>query len=115
MPAQKKNSYGDDPASGLFGESRVRLLRELCGGPQTASDLAIRVATSTNAVRGHLEGLRAAGLVDYRVERQGVGKPRHIYAVTNAAENLLSLAYVPVLDALLNNLRGRLNGGFRPL
>jgi predicted ArsR family transcriptional regulator len=115
MSTKKKSTHADGPSSGLLGGSRARLLHELCGQPQTAAELAARVATSTNAVRVHLDGLRVAGLVDYRVERGGVGKPRHIYAITGAAENLLSLAYVPTLSALLTNLRQQLNGGFLPL
>jgi predicted ArsR family transcriptional regulator len=95
---------------GLFGDARARLLRELCGEPQTASELAARVATSSNAVRVHLDGLRSAGLVDYRVERRGVGKPRHVYAITSAAENLLSLAYATTLKAVLEKLEGRFDG-----
>jgi predicted ArsR family transcriptional regulator len=65
-------------------------------------------------VRVHLEGLRRAGLVDYRVERRGVGKPRHVYSITSSAENLLSVGYVPTLDALLDAIQGRLKSGFTP-
>ena len=103
------------PLSGLFGDARSRLLFELCGHPQTASELADRVETSSNAVRVHLDGLQAAGLVDYRVERRGVGKPRHVYAITAAAENLLSIAYATTLKALLAGLEQRLDGGFNKL
>ena len=95
---------------GLFGYARARLLYELCGEPQTASELARRVATSSNAVRVHLDGLRTAGLVDYRVERRGVGKPRHVYAITSEAENLLSAAYARTLKTLLEKLDSRLDG-----
>ena len=99
---------------GLFGDTRGRLLVELCGQPQTAAELAARVETSSNAVRVHLDGLRKAGLVDYTIERRGVGKPRHVYANTASAEILLSIGYVPTLEALLQELREQLNGGFSP-
>lgn len=88
-------------AQGLLGDARVRLLDRLCGSPQTAAELASRLGISANAVRVHLEALRAAGLVAYRVERRGVGKPRHVYSITTAAEYLLSTAYAPTLIALL--------------
>ena len=103
------------PIGGLFGDARARLLFELCGEPQTAAQLADRVATSSNAVRVHLDSLRSAGLVDYRVERRGVGKPRHVYAITAAAENLLSIAYATTLKALLDRLQHRLDSGFNKL
>lgn len=104
-----------EAVNGLFGDSRGRLLTELCGQPQTAVELARRVKTSSNAVRVHLDGMRRAGLVDYIVERRGVGKPRHVYAITATAENLLSAAYTQALEALLATLRTRMNGGFAPL
>lgn len=103
-----------DAVGGLFGDARGRLLRALCGRPQTAAELARRVKTSSNAVRVHLDGLRRVGLVDYQVERRGVGKPRHVYAITSAAENLLSVGYIPTLDALLDELRNHLKSGFTP-
>lgn len=98
-------------AGGILGEPRVRLLTELCGHPRTAIELAERVGTSSNAVRVHLDALRAAGLVTFTVERRGVGKPTHVYALSEAAEYLLSAAYAPALRAILETLRRNMNGG----
>lgn len=100
--------------AGLVGQPRLRLLEEMCGRPQTAAELARRVNTSANAVRVHLDGLRQAGLVDYVVERRGVGKPRHVYTITRAAEDLLSTGYAPTLEAVLRKLSEQLDGGLRP-
>jgi predicted ArsR family transcriptional regulator len=100
---------------GVLGEPRGRLFTELCGRPQTAVELAERVGTSSNAVRVHLEAMRAAGLVAYEVARRGVGKPTHVYSLTAAAEYLLSSAYLPTLQTLVETLHGTLNGGFVPL
>jgi predicted ArsR family transcriptional regulator len=86
----------------VLGESRWRILGELCRLPQTASELADRVKTSANAVRVHLDALEEAGLVEYEVARRQVGKPTHVYSLTPAAEFLLSKAYVPALSAILN-------------
>jgi DeoR family suf operon transcriptional repressor len=99
----------------VIGEPRGRLLTELCARPQTAVELAERVGTSSNAVRVHLESLRSAGLVDYEIVRRGVGKPTHVYRLTPLADNLLSTAYAPVLQGILDVLRSRMNGGFAPL
>lgn len=99
-------------ARGVLGEPRGRILSQLCGQPQTAGELAERTGTSSNAVRVHLEALRDAGLVEYSVTRRGVGKPTHVYSLTASAETLLSSAYVPALQALLDTLRRQTNDGF---
>src|SRR5829696_8101507 len=101
-------------SNGILGESRGRLLAELCGRPATAVELAERVGTSSNAVRVHLTALREAGLVEFRVERRGVGKPSHSYSLTAAAEYFLSSAYAPALRAMLETLREELDGGLTP-
>src|SRR5829696_7790898 len=101
-------------SNGILGESRGRLLAELCGQAQTAAELAERVGTSSNAVRVHLAALREAGLVEFNVERRGVGKPTHSYSLTTAAEYLLSSAYAPALRAILETLREELDGGLTP-
>jgi predicted ArsR family transcriptional regulator len=110
-----KNSARSSKVHGVLGEARGRLLTELCGKPQTAVELAKKVGTSSNAVRVHLDGLRSAGLVDFRVDRRGVGKPTHVYALTSEGESVMSSAYAPTLQALLDILRERLDGGFAPL
>ena len=101
-------------SNAILGESRGRLLAELCGRPATAVELAERVGTSSNAVRVHLAALREAGLVEFHVERRGVGKPTHSYSLTAAAEYFLSSAYAPALRAILETLREELNGGLSP-
>jgi predicted ArsR family transcriptional regulator len=98
-------------ASGsILGEPRGRLLATLCGHPATAAELAERVGTSGNAVRVHLGALRQAGLVEFHVQRRGVGKPTHVYSLTAAAEYFLSSAYAPALRAMLDTLREELDG-----
>ena len=99
----------------VLGDARGRILTELCARPQTAVELAERVGTSSNAVRVHLESLREAGLVEYEVVRRGVGKPTHVYSLTRVAEYLMSSAYAPVLQGILDTLRSRMNGDFAPL
>jgi DeoR family transcriptional regulator, suf operon transcriptional repressor len=110
-----KKQPGQSHVVGVLGDTRGRLLSELCAQPRTAAELAAVVNTSANAVRVHLDGLSAAGLVVYRVERRGVGKPTHVYSLTAAAEYLLSVAYAPALKAILDRLRMHLNGGLRPM
>lgn len=110
----KHHAGSRSAASGVLGEARGRVLAELCGQPRTATELARRVNTTANAVRAHLESLAEAGLVEYAVERRGVGKPTHVYSLTADAEYLLSKAYAPVLGALVGTLREAMNGQFLP-
>jgi len=99
----------------VLGDARGRLLAELCAQPRTAVELADRVSTSSNAVRVHLESLRDAGLVEFAIVRRGVGKPTHVYSLTSVGEHLMSTAYAPVLQEILEVLRSRVNGDFAPL
>jgi predicted ArsR family transcriptional regulator len=108
-------SKGTADLAKVLGETRWRILVELCRHHLTASELADVVQTSANAVRAHLDALEDAGLVIFAVERRKVGKPTHVYSLTSAAESLLSKGYAPALAAVLLVARERLNGGFLPL
>jgi predicted ArsR family transcriptional regulator len=108
-------SKGNADLAKVLGDTRWRLLVELCRRHLTPSELAEVVQTSASAVRVHLDALKDAGLVAFAVERRGVGKPTHVYSLTAAAESLLSKAYAPVLAAIIVAARERLNGGFLPL
>jgi predicted ArsR family transcriptional regulator len=65
-------------------------------GPQTASELAVRLGISAAAVRRHLDGLVAAGRV---MERQapcahrGRGRPARHFALTDAGRSTFPHAY----------------------
>lgn len=111
MPKSPK----DAAIAKVLGDSRWRILGELCRLSQTATELAARVKTSANAVRVHLDALNEAGLVEYAVERRQVGKPTHVYSLTPAGESLLSKAYVPALAALLSAVRDQADGSLFPL
>src|SRR3954470_3128286 len=105
-------SKGSADIAKVLGETRWRILVELCRHHLTASELADVARTSANAVRVHLGALEAAGLVVFTVERRQVGKPSHVYSLTNAAESLLSKAYAPALAAVLSAARHRLDDEF---
>ena len=54
-------------------------------GPQGSPELAQRLGVTAMAVRQHLGGLAGDGLVDYRDEASGVGRPRRIWELTKAS------------------------------
>ena len=108
-------SRGSADIAKVLGETRWRILVELCRRHMTAGELARVVGTSTSAVRVHLNALEDAGLVAFAVERRQVGKPTHVYSVTMAGESLLSKAYAPALSAILGAAHARLDGSFVPI
>jgi predicted ArsR family transcriptional regulator len=108
-------SKGTADLAKVLGETRWRILVELCRRHMSASELASAVRTSASAVRVHLDALEDAGLVVFAVERGRIGKPTHVYSVTSAAESLLSKAYAPALSALIEAAHARLNGEFIPI
>lgn len=91
----------------LLGTARGQILSALCGQRLTANELAKRFAISSNAIRMHLSGLRAAGLVRYESVSRGVGKPTHMYELTAAGQYLVSRAYAPALASVIGALQAR--------
>lgn len=54
-------------------------------GPQTAAQLAARLDVTTMAVRQHLAVLETEGAATYDVERRAIGRPAHVWRLTEAA------------------------------
>lgn len=92
----------------MLGGARGEILSALCGKRLTAVELADRFSITSTAVRAHLNELRSSGLVRYRTEVRGVGKPTHVYELTPEGQYLLSSAYVPVLVNLLHTVDAHL-------
>ena len=92
----------------LLAGTRGRLLAELRQGPATINDLVERLSVSANAVRSHLTALERDGLIvqDY-AQRQGVGKPAHIYSLAPEASSLNPKAYDVMLGLVLDTARDR--------
>jgi DeoR family suf operon transcriptional repressor len=92
----------------LLAGTRGRLLTELRRGPATINDLVERLAVSANAVRSHLAALERDGLIAQSyAERQGVGKPAHIYSLAPEASSLSPKAYDVMLGLVLDTARDR--------
>lgn len=99
----------------ILGETRWKIVGDLCRTPSTAQELANRLGISANAVRVHLDDLENAGLVAFRAERGRVGKPTHVYSLTGVGEFVLSRAYAPMLLSVLGAAKARMNGDFSRL
>ena len=55
-------------------------------GPQTAGELARRLAITAAAVRQHLAVLEADDVIEGRAQPSGVGRPARRFALTEVAE-----------------------------
>jgi DeoR family suf operon transcriptional repressor len=85
--------------------TREQVLRYVRGRREsTVTQLAASLDLSQQAVRRHLDGLRADGLVDTRLERHGVGRPSLLFFVTERGEELSSRAYLQLLSRLFRHL-----------
>ena len=89
----------------ILAGTRGQIAARLREGPATINELVGTLGLSANAVRSHLAALERDGLVEQDVRRQGVGKPAHLYRLTEDANSLNPKAYHVVLGALLDSLR----------
>lgn len=97
MPAMNKR---------FLETTRGQILGVLRRGSSTVEEIAQSLRLTDNAIRSHLSTLERDGLVRQRGLRRnpGAGKPATIYEIPAEAEPLFSHAYVPVLEALLDEL-----------
>ena len=96
-----------DP-SAISGPSTLRrelLLRLRHDGPSTPERLAGSLGLSRTGVLQQLHALEAAGLVSRTAIRHGVGRPRHEYDVTDAAQDLFPTNYDGLASGLLAAIR----------
>ncbi len=70
-------------------------------GEATAEQLAERLGVTVSAARQQLDGLAAEGLVAWRAQARGRGRPTHLYRLTRAAEPLFPKAYGGLTNELL--------------
>ena len=89
-------------ASTLRRELLVRLRRD---GPSSPDHLATALGASRTGVLQQLRALEAANLVHRETVRHGVGRPRHVYDVTEHAQDLFPAAYDGLATGLLAAIR----------
>jgi predicted ArsR family transcriptional regulator len=85
--------------------TREQILRYVRGRRETTvAQLADSLHLSQQAVRRHLDGLRADGLVDVKQERHGVGRPTLLFYTTERGEELAGRTYLQMLTRLFKHL-----------
>lgn len=84
--------------------TREQILRLVRGHREvTVAQVADTLGLSHQAVRRHLDGMRADGLLDARQERHGVGRPAVIFFATERVEELSGRPYVQLLSRLFRH------------
>jgi predicted ArsR family transcriptional regulator len=73
-------------------------------GPLPADEVAKAVGVSGVAVRQHLDVLESEGLIAVSVERRRLGRPRHLYSVTEAADDFFPSGYDALATMLLEQV-----------
>jgi len=94
-----------------------RILHALkSGGPQAAAAIARRLGITAVAVRQHLGQLEARGLVRHADRREGVGRPKRVWALTDAGHARFPDSHAALTLELLEAARQNLGpGGFDKL
>ena len=85
--------------------TREQILRYVRGRREsTVAQLAEALDLSQQAVRRHLDSLRADGFVDAKLERHGVGRPALVFFATERGEELSGRTYLQLLSRLFRHL-----------
>ncbi len=94
------------PGPGASSTLRREVLYALrTGGPASPDQVADRVGASRTGVLQQLRTLESAGLVTRSLNRHGVGRPRHVYDLTPAAQDLFPANYGALAQSFLTAIR----------
>jgi predicted ArsR family transcriptional regulator len=100
-----RDGLSPDAVGGPSSLRRALLLRLRHDGPSSPEELAAGLGVSRTGVLQQLHALEAAGLVSRQAVRHGVGRPRHVYDVTAAAQDLFPTNYDGLASGLLAAIR----------
>lgn len=102
MPTTEPNDVNLE----LIPEARREIIRLLKRrGPLPVEDIAEALAVTVSGARQHLSSLERDGVVTYQRVRQGPGRPRHLYELTERGDSLFPRRYAELLSELLGYLR----------
>ena len=90
----------------LIPEARREIIRLLKRrGPLPVEEIAEALAVTVSGARQHLSSLERDGVVTYQRVRQGPGRPRHLYELTERGDALFPRRYAELLGELLGYVR----------
>jgi predicted ArsR family transcriptional regulator len=94
------------PGPGASSALRREVMYALrTGGPASPDQIAERVGASRTGVLQQLRTLESGGLVTRSLSRHGVGRPRHVYDLTAAAQELFPANYGALAQSILTAVR----------
>ncbi|HEX4571460.1 MAG TPA: metalloregulator ArsR/SmtB family transcription factor [Dongiaceae bacterium] len=86
--------------------SATRLLHALkSAGPQSAAAMARRLGITSAAARQHLAKLKTEGLVAFEVAAAGVGRPRHLWHLTEKGHGRFPDSHAGLALELIQTVR----------
>ena len=90
----------------MASETREVILRTLrAHGRCTVKELADAAGISPVSVRHHLSSLQADDLIQSEEVRHGVGRPLHVYSLTEEAHELFPTRYFRLTNRLLGEIK----------
>lgn len=93
-----------------MSETRMRILQLLKMRSQmTVNELEAALDISQMGIRQHLAILKTEGLVEYRQQKQGRGRPPYVYRLTAAANSLFPTTYATFAVDLIHEV-AKFNG-----
>ena len=96
----------------MANETRDLIVRTMrTQGKCTIKELAEAASVSPISVRHHLSNLQVKGLVDVEEKRQGVGRPHHVYSLTEQAFELFPTRYLRLTNRLIDEMKESLPEG----
>ncbi len=88
------------------GITRQQILTHVkTNGSMTAEGLGRELGISPVAVRQHLTGLEAEGVITTTVERKGLGRPVHRYSLTSEGDESFPRDYAGLANSLLDEVQ----------
>jgi DeoR family transcriptional regulator, suf operon transcriptional repressor len=75
----------------------------------TVQSLATALGVTAISIRHHLNSLLGEGLIKIEVERKSVGRPRHLYSLTEEAQRYFPNKYHLLVGRLLDEMKASLS------
>lgn len=96
----------DTPALKQMPETRQRILELIKqNGGMTADQMSKSLGITSMGVRQHLVALERDGLVAYKAEQRGMGRPKYIYYLTDAGDELFPRSYPQLVNSFIEATR----------
>ena len=91
-----------NPALASLPETRREILRHLKkSGEVSVESISAAADITLSGARQHLTAMERDGLLTHREQRDGPGRPRHLYALTAAGDALFPRRYAELANELL--------------